>query len=273
MTVPDLELNDHRTIPQLGFGVYKVDPAEAADVVGSALDVGYRSIDTAALYGNETEVGLAIARSGLDRTEVFVTTKLWNDAHGYEPARRAFDASRQRLALDRVDLYLIHWPCPSQDRYVETWEALIALRDQGVVHSIGVSNFQPDHLRRIIDATGVVPAVNQVELHPHFQQPELRAVHRELGIATEAWAPLGAGKGVLDEPALADIARRLGVTPAQVVLRWHLDLGNIAIPKSVHPDRQRENFDVFGFELSDDDHERIGALDRGQRNGPDPDRM
>jgi 2,5-diketo-D-gluconate reductase A len=271
--VPDVKLNDGHAMPQVGLGVYKVDPGATEAVVAEAIEAGYRSIDTATLYGNEAEVGRAVIGAGVDRDELFVTTKLWNDAHGRDQARRAFDASLDRLGLDHVDLYLIHWPCPSQDRYVETFRALVDLRDEGRARSIGVSNFQPAHLRRLVDETGVVPAVNQIELHPYFQQADLRAFHREHGIATEAWRPIGGDNGVLDEPVLGEIARRLGVRPAQVVLRWHIDHGTIVIPKSVHPERLRQNLDLFSFELSDDDRRRIDGLDRGARDGPDPDRM
>ncbi|SEO06807.1 Aldo/keto reductase [Actinacidiphila rubida] len=257
-------------MPQLGFGVFQVPDDETAAAVTAALDAGYRSIDTAAVYGNEAGVGRALAASGLARDELFVTTKLWNADQGYDSTLRAFDTSLERVGLDLVDLYLIHWPAPAGDRYLDTWRALRTLLAGGRVRAIGVSNFQPAHLRRLVEDGGVVPAVNQVELHPGLQQRELRAVHAEFGITTEAWSPLAQG-ALLGEPALAAIARRHGRTPAQVVLRWHLQLGTVVIPKSVTPARVRENIDVFGFALDDADMAAIAALDRGLRTGPDPD--
>lgn len=273
LTVPDVVLNDEVRIPQLGFGVYKVPSDETRQVVGEALRVGYRSVDTAALYGNERGVGDALRDSGLPRDEVFVTTKLWNDAQGRDRTLAAFDASMEQLGLDHVDLYLIHWPAPGQDRYVETWRTFVELRDSGRVRSIGVSNFQPAHLRRLVDETGVVPSLNQVELHPFLQQPEVRAVDAELGIATEAWGPLARGGELLSHPVVADIARRLGRTPAQVVIAWHLRLGNVVIPKSVTPTRIQENFDVFDIDLTDEDLAAIAGLDAGVRTGPHPDEL
>jgi len=260
------------TMPQLGFGVFQVPDDRTAAAVRAALEAGYRSIDTAAVYGNETGVGRALAASGVPREELFVTTKVWNADQGYDATLRAFDASLGRLGLDHVDLYLIHWPAPAQDRYRETWRALRALLADGRTRAIGVSNFQPAHLRRLIEDGGVVPAVNQVELHPGLQQRELRAAHAESGIVTEAWSPLAQG-ALLDDPALTAIARRHGRTPAQVVLRWHLQLGTVVIPKSVTPTRIRENIDVFGFVLDDAEMAAIGALDRGMRTGPDPDAL
>ncbi|HEY2724249.1 MAG TPA: aldo/keto reductase [Pseudonocardiaceae bacterium] len=268
--VPTTPLNNGVRIPQLGFGVFQVPPEDVERAVTAALETGYRSIDTAAAYRNEEGVGRAVAASGLPRDEVFVTTKLWNSDHGYDEALRAFDAGVGRLGLDTVDLYLIHWPVPSRDRYVETWKALEKLAADGRVRAIGVSNFTIENLQRIFAETGTVPAVNQIELHPHFQQRDLRAVHAEHGIATEAWSPLAQG-GVLSEPTVTRIAEAHGVTPAQAVLRWHLQLGNIVIPKSVTPERIRENFDVFGFELSADEMAAIGELDSPTgRIGPDP---
>lgn len=268
--VPTTPLNNGVRIPQLGFGVFQVPPQDVERAVTTALEAGYRSIDTAAAYRNEEGVGRAIAASGLPRDEVFVTTKLWNSDHGYDEALRAFDASAGRLGLDTVDLYLIHWPVPSRDRYVETWKALEKLAADGRVRAIGVSNFTIETLQRIFAETGTVPAVNQIELHPHFQQRDLRAVHAEHGIATEAWSPLAQG-GVLSEPTVTRIAEAHGVTPAQAVLRWHLQLGNIVIPKSVTPERIRQNFDVLGFELSADEMAAIGELDSPTgRIGPDP---
>jgi 2,5-diketo-D-gluconate reductase A len=269
-TAPQLTLRDGVEIPQLGFGVFLIPPEDTAEAVTRALLAGYRHIDTAAAYQNEAAVGQAVKASGLDRDEVFVTTKCFNDHHGYEQARKAFQDSIARLELDFVDLYLIHWPVPSQDKYVETWKAFIEVQEEGLVRSIGVSNFQPDHLRRLIDETGVTPSVNQIELHPHFQQPGLRREHSDLGIATEAWAPLGQGQA-LDDPAIGRIAEGHGKTPAQAIIRWHLQIGNIVFPKSVTPERIEENFDVFDFHLTDGEMAEIEALDAGERIGPDPD--
>jgi 2,5-diketo-D-gluconate reductase A len=268
--VPQVELNDGESIPQLGFGVFQVPPDETTEAVMRAFDTGYRHIDTAAAYRNEAEVGQAFHASGLDREDVFITTKCFNDTQGYGESRRAFDASLERLELEHVDLYLIHWPVPSQDLYVETWKTFIELKEEGRVRSIGVSNFNPPHLRRIIDETGVTPAVNQVELHPYLQQPGLRREHEDLGIATEGWSPLAQG-AVLDDPAITSIADAHEKTPGQVVLRWHLQLGTIVFPKSVTPERIVENFDVFDFHLSDAEMESLDGLDRGERIGPDPD--
>jgi diketogulonate reductase-like aldo/keto reductase len=273
--VPSVELVDGTSVPQVGFGVYRVPSDEAQAVVAEALSAGYRFVDTAKLYENEAGVGRAVAESGIPRDDLYVTTKVWNDDQGYDATRRAFDRSMGELGLDVLDLYLIHWPYPGSDLYVDTYKALISLQEEGRLRSVGVSNFQPAHLDRIIQETGVVPVVNQVELHPSLQQAELRAYHQEHGITTEAWAPLGAGKGPLEAPALAEVAAAHGVSPAQVVLRWHLDLGNVIIPKSSNPGRMRENLDLWGFELTEQDHERIAALDQGPagRNGPDPDQF
>jgi 2,5-diketo-D-gluconate reductase A len=257
-------------IPQLGFGVFQVPPKDTADAVVNALEVGYRHLDTAAAYRNEAAVGRAIRASGIDRDEVFVTTKCWNDDQGYEQARRAFSGSLERLEFEYVDLYLIHWPVPAHDVYVETWRAFIELQAEGLARAIGVSNFQPAHLNRVVAETGVTPAINQVELQPYFQQAPLRRVHQELGIVTEAWSPLAQGR-VLDDAVIKQIATAHSRTPAQVVIRWHVQLGNVVIPKSVTPARIAENFDVFGFELSDAEMESIGSLDAGRRDGPDPD--
>jgi 2,5-diketo-D-gluconate reductase A len=269
-TAPQLTLNDSVEIPQLGFGVFQIPPEETAEAVTRALLAGYRHIDTAAAYQNEAAVGQAVRASGLDRDEVFITTKCFNDRHGYEQARKAFQDSLEQLELDFVDLYLIHWPVPSRDRYVETWKAFIGLKEEGLVRSIGVSNFQPVHLRRLIDETGVTPSINQVELHPAFQQAGLRREHEELGIATEAWAPLGQGQA-LDEPIIERIAEAHGKSTAQAIIRWHLQLGNVVIPKSVTPERIEANFDVFDFHLFDSEMDEIEALDTGERTGPDPD--
>jgi diketogulonate reductase-like aldo/keto reductase len=266
-----ITLNNGPTMPQLGFGVWQVPDAEARSVVSEALAAGYRSIDTAAIYGNEIGVGLALQDSGLPRDELFVTTKLWNTEHDHDSALRAFDASLERLGLDYVDLYLIHWPVPSRDRYVDAWRALEKIHAEGRARAVGVSNFGAKHLQRLFAETGLVPAVNQVELHPYFTQPELRALHAAHGIATEAWSPLGQGRGLLEDESLVAVGAKHGKTAAQVVLRWHLQLGNIVIPKSVTPERIRQNIDVFDFALDADDLALIAELDRGGRIGPDPD--
>jgi diketogulonate reductase-like aldo/keto reductase len=268
---PTVRLNNGVQIPQLGFGVFKVPPAETAEIVGQALAAGYRHIDTAAMYGNEAGVGRAIAESGIPRDELFVTTKLNNDAHGSDEALRAFEDSRRKLGLDVVDLYLIHWPLPRQDRYVQTWRALEKLRDDGVVRAIGVSNFHPAHLQRLLDETGTVPALNQIELHPYLTQEALSSFDRDHGIATEAWSPLARGGTLLRDQVVTSTAEKYGRTPAQIVLRWHLQLGNVVIPKSATPARIEENFAVFDFELADDDVAAISALNRDERTGPDPD--
>ena len=268
--VPTVRLNDGEEIPQLGFGVFQVPPKDTAEVATLALQAGYRHIDTAAAYGNEAGVGQAVHAAGLERDEVYITTKCFNDDHGYDQAKRAPRASLERLEMQHVDLYLIHWPVPAHDKYVETWQAFIELQKEGLTRSIGVSNFQSEHLERIIDETGVTPAVNQVELHPRFQQAGLRHEHAELGILTEAWSPLAQGR-VLDDPTLVGVADEHGKTPGQVVIRWHLQLGNVVIPKSVTPERIEQNFDVFDFDLSPAEMASIDALDAGERTGPDPD--
>ncbi|MGW2229171.1 aldo/keto reductase [Streptomyces formicae] len=257
-------------MPQLGFGVWQVPDDEAEKAVATALDAGYRSIDTAAIYGNEEGTGRAIAASGVARDELFVTTKLWNGEQGYDSTLRAFDASLEKLGLDHVDLYLIHWPLPSKDLYVDTYKAFEKIHADGRAKAIGVSNFLPEHLERLLGETSIVPAVNQIELHPHLQQRASREYHAEQGITTEAWSPLGQGKGLLDVPAIVAIARKHGRTPAQVVLRWHIQLGNVVIPKSVTPSRIKENIDVFGFELDPEDMAAISALNEDRRLGPDP---
>ena len=268
--IPNVRLSDGVEIPQLGFGVFQVPPRDTADVVSQAFEAGYRHIDTAAAYQNEAEVGQAFRASGLGRDEVFITTKCFNDDHGYDDSRKAFQASLDRLELEFVDLYLIHWPVPSKDLYVETWKAFVDLQKEGLVRSIGVSNFQPDHLDRIVEETGVIPSLNQVELHPRLQQPGLRRKHEELAVATEAWSPLAQG-AVLDDPAITELAEAHGKTPGQVVIRWHIEIGNVVIPKSVTPERIKQNLDVFDFELSDDQMAAIEGLEQGERIGPDPD--
>ncbi|WP_436739689.1 aldo/keto reductase [Streptomyces sp. BBFR102] len=271
--VPPIILNNGVEMPQLGFGVWQVPDDEAFSAVGAALDAGYRSIDTAAAYGNEEGTGKAIARSGIPREELFVTTKLWNSDHGYDAALRAFDSSLEKLGLDHVDLYLIHWPMPAKDTAVDTFKAFEKIYSEGRARAIGVSNFLPEHLERLIDATSVIPAVNQIELHPHLQQRAAREYHDQQGITTEAWSPLGQGKGLLEVPAIVAVARKHNVSPAQVVLRWHVQLGNVAIPKSVTPSRIVENIDIFGFELDTEDMAAIRALNEDRRLGPDPARF
>jgi len=268
---PVIVLNDGVEIPQLGFGVYKVPQDEVEAAVATALEVGYRHIDTAKLYDNEEGVGRAVRSSGIPRDEIFVTTKIWNDDHGYDETLAAFDASMARLGLDVLDLLLIHWPCPGQDRYVETWRALERLQSNGRVRSIGVSNFHVHHLHRLLAETSVVPSINQVELHPLLPQDELRMFDTAHGIVTEAWSPLARG-ALLDDPTIGAIAARIGRTPTQVVIAWHLALGNVVIPKSVTPSRIAENFDVLDIELTDDDVAAItGIGEAGRRLGADPD--
>ncbi len=269
-SVPSVTLRGDVAIPQLGFGVFQVPPEDTAEVATRALLAGYRHIDTAKAYGNEAGVGQAIHAAGLERSDVFVTTKCFNDDHGHQKAKQAFKRSLDQLEMDYIDLYLIHWPVPATDLYVETWQALIELQQEGLVRAIGVSNFQPAHLARLEAETGVQPALNQVELHPYLQQPGLRREHADRGIVTEAWSPLAQGL-VLDDPAITAAAEAHGKTPGQVVLRWHLQLGNVVIPKSVTPERIEQNFAVFDFELTPEQMAAIEALDRGERTGPDPD--
>jgi 2,5-diketo-D-gluconate reductase A len=258
-------------MPQLGFGVWQVPDDEAETAVVKALEVGYRSIDTARLYHNEKGVGRALRCTDVPRDDVFVTTKVWNTDQGFDATVAAFDASAKRLGLDVVDLYLIHWPAPRQDRYVDTWRALLQLREDGRVRAVGVCNFQPRHLQRLKDETGEFPTINQVELHPYLQQREVRQFDDANGIVTEAWSPLASGGDVLSDAAVKKVADKHGVTPAQAILRWHLDIGNVVIPKSVTPSRIEENFDVFGFRLDREDLDVLASLDRGTRTGPDPD--
>ncbi|WP_460797460.1 aldo/keto reductase [Microbacterium sp. GXF0217] len=262
MTIPTLSLNDGHSIPQLGYGVFKVDPADTERAVSEALEVGYRHIDTAAIYGNEEGVGAAIASSGIPRDELFITTKLWNDRHDGEEAHAAIAESLEKLGLDRVDLYLVHWPTPAKDNYVNAWQKLIEIRQQGLARSIGVSNFLVPHLERIVAETQVIPAVDQIELHPAYQQREVTTWAAEHGIRIESWGPLGQGKyDLFGTPAIAEAATAHGKSPAQVVLRWHLQKDFIVFPKSVHAERLRENIDVFDFTLSDAEVDAIDALD------------
>ena len=270
-SVPTLTLNDGQTIPQLGFGVFKVEPDETTRIVADALSVGYRHIDTAAVYGNEEGVGKALAASGIDRSNLFITTKLWNDRQGTQSAFDAFDESLEKLGLDYVDLYLIHWPAPANDKFVESWKALEKIRESGRARSIGVSNFLVPHLDRLLQETDIVPVVNQIELHPAHQQPEVTAFAREHGIQIEAWGPLGQGKYPLfDEQVIADAAAAHGKSPAQVVIRWHLQVGNILFPKSNRLERMTENFDVLDFELTHTEVTMISALERAGRVSAHP---
>ncbi|MQM24782.1 aldo/keto reductase [Glycomyces albidus] len=266
-----VELNDGRTMPRIGYGTYKVGDDEAQEAVEAALATGYRLIDTAEMYGNEVGVGRAVNGSGVPREDVHLTTKVWNDHHGAAKARAALEASLERLGTDYLDLYLIHWPSPKQGLYVETFAALLEAKDEGLIRSVGVSNFLPEHLEQVHEGTGVWPSVNQVELHPYFNQPELRAWHAERGIATESWGPLGQRTGsVLAEDAVTAAAEAHGKSPGQVVIRWHLQNGCIVIPKSSKPKRIAENFDVFDFALGEDEMAAIDALETGERQGIDP---
>ena len=270
-TVPTIRLNNGVEIPQLGFGVYQVPPEDTADAVSTALELGYRHIDTAEMYGNEKGVGEAVARAGLDRGEVFVTSKLNNGFHRRDDALRAFDQSLGDLGFEYLDLFLIHWPLPGIDvDYIETWKAMEEIYASGRCRAIGVSNFQAHHLRRLFSETQVRPAVNQIEVHPYLTQEELRAFDADHEIVTEAWSPIAQGK-VLGDPAIVAIAERLGRPPAQVVLRWHVQRGDVVFPKSVSRERMQENFELFDFELGTDDMATLTSLDRGERTGPDPD--
>ncbi|SDQ15619.1 aldo/keto reductase [Quadrisphaera sp. DSM 44207] len=272
--VPSIPLNNGRTIPQLGFGTYQVDPSETVEAVTRALEIGYRHIDTAQMYGNEKEVGEAVRASGLPRDDVYLTSKLNNGFHRPDDARRAFDGTLAALGVDQIDLFLIHWPLPTlyDGDYVSTWKVLEEFAADGRARSVGVSNFQVAHLERLAAECDVVPAVNQIEVHPYFTNETVRAYDREHGIATEAWSPIAQG-AVLDDPAVTRIAERVGRTPAQVVLRWHVQRGDIVFPKSVTPSRMQENFAIFDVELSDDDVRALAALDKGEegRTGPNPD--
>ncbi|MET8288574.1 aldo/keto reductase [Streptomyces sp. NPDC005132] len=270
--VPAITLNNAVRIPQLGFGTFQIPPEETCETTLAALEAGYRHIDTAEMYGNEKEVGQAVRDSGLDRGDVFVTSKLDNGAHAHDDALQAFDRTMEELALDYLDLFLIHWPLPGKGDFVETWKALEEIYRSGRVKAIGVSNFQPQHLRRLLEDSEVVPAVNQIEVHPYLTQADARAFGAEHDIATEAWSPIAQGK-VLDDPTIKRIAERVGKTPAQVTLRWHLQRGDIVFPKSVTQKRIEENFDLFDFELGEGDIGEISALNRDERTGPDPDRF
>ncbi len=276
MTIIDstVRFHDGRQAPRLGFGTWQIPDDDAASVVETALREGYRSIDTAAIYHNERGVGQGIVRSGLPREDVFLATKLWNDQHGHDVSRAAFEASLEKLGLDYVDLYLIHWPVPKWGKFVEAWEVLIQLHDEGLAKSIGVCNFNVNHLQTLLDETGVMPVVNQIELNPYFQQRTLREFHAEHDIVTESWSPLGRG-ALLEDAVLVDIAHKHKRTTAQIVLRWHIQLGNMTIPKSVTPSRIKENLQIFDFSLDDDDMRAIADLDRGEegRTGPDPERF
>lgn len=268
LQIPTIALPGGVQIPQFGLGVFQLPPERVVDIIADALRVGYRHVDTAKAYRNEMQVGQAIRASGVSRDDVFVTTKLWNSEHG--KARRALTDSLVRLGLDYVDLYLIHWPAPGRGRYVEAWQALVEAREEGLARAVGVSNFEAHHLQRIVDATGVEPAVNQIELHPYLAQADLRREHAQRGIVTTAWSPL-ARSGTLGDATIATIAEGHGRSPAQIVLRWHIQLGNVVVPKSASRERLEQNIDVFDFALSGDEMARIDALDRGARNGPHPD--
>ncbi|MEU7850398.1 aldo/keto reductase [Micromonospora parva] len=274
ITIPDISLNDGTTIPQLGFGVFQIEPKDTVAAVSTALEIGYRHIDTAEMYGNEAEVGEAVRASGLDRGAVYVTSKLNNGFHRPDDARRAFDSTLAALKMDYIDLFLIHWPLPTlyDGDYVSTWKVLEEVQRDGRARSIGVSNFQVPHLQRLADEASVVPAVNQIEAHPYFTNDEVRAYGREHNILTEAWSPIAQGK-VLGDPTVVDIAEQLGRTPAQVVLRWHVQRGDIIFPKSTTPKRIEENTRIFDFELDDVAMERITELNKGEagRQGPNPD--
>ncbi|WP_134740266.1 aldo/keto reductase [Nocardioides sp. 503] len=276
MTVPTITLNDQTTIPQLGFGVFQVPPEETAETVQTALKVGYRHLDTAQMYGNEEGVGQGIAASGIAREELYVTTKLNNNNHRPDDVRRSFDESFERLGLEYVDLFLIHWPLPTRydGDFVSTWKAMIELKEDGRLRSVGVSNFHDEHLAQIIDATGVLPVVNQIEAHPYLANDEVRAASHERGITVEAWSPIAQGK-VMDDDVIQGIAERYGKTPSQVTLRWHIERGDVVFPKSMREERMRENFEIFDFQLSPDEVEAIRRLDQGEegRIGPNPERM
>lgn len=270
LVVPTVALNDGHSLPAVGLGTYKLNGDDGTKAVLSGLETGYRLLDTALNYENEDAVGRAVRETDVPRDEIVLTSKLPGRHQGYEETLASFEETRKNLGLDHVDLYLIHWPLPRIDKYVESFRAFVKLREDGLVTSVGVSNFTKEHLERVIAETGVTPAVNQVELHPYFPQGELRAVHESLGIATEAWSPIGKQSELLTESVITEIASAHGVTPTQVVVRWHVQLGSIPVPKSGDAGRQRENLDVFGFELTDDEVARISGLERGRLWGGDP---
>ncbi|MDH6532687.1 2,5-diketo-D-gluconate reductase A [Aurantimicrobium minutum] len=270
MTIPSLTLNDGLELPAIGLGTYKLTGQDGIDSIVSALHAGYRLIDSATLYGNEVEVGQAIVESGIPREEIIVTTKLPGSGHGFDETMAAFESSRRALGLDVIDLYLIHWPNPSVNRYLDSWEAMVELQQDGLARSIGVCNFTEEFLNRIIDASGVVPSVNQIELHPYFPQAQMRAVHAQLGIQTESWSPLGKDDKIRQEQLITDLAAKKNITPAQLILQWHVQLGTIPLPKSADPDRQRSNLDCFDHTLSDEEMASISSLERGRLWGGDP---
>lgn len=273
MVLQYVTLHNGVTIPQLGFGTYLIPNEQVADAIKHALDAGYRHIDTAQYYKNESGIGEALKASGINREDLFITTKVWNSHHGYEQTLEAFEESLERLKLDYIDLYLVHWPCPKFDKYVETYKALETLYKEGKVRAIGVCNFDIEHLERLFAECEIKPMINQVECHPYFQQKEMKRFCREHQIQFESWSPLYRGEEVLEEPIIKELAKKHGKTPAQIILRWHLQEGSIVIPKSVNPERIRKNIDVFDFTLSDEDMELIASLDRNQQRGPVPKEM
>lgn len=273
MVLQYVTLHNGVTIPQLGFGTYLIPNEQVADAIKHALDAGYRHIDTAQYYKNESGIGEALKASGINREDLFITTKVWNSHHGYEQTLEAFEESLERLKLDYIDLYLVHWPCPKFDKYVETYKALETLYKEGKVRAIGVCNFDIEHLERLFAECEIKPMINQVECHPYFQQKEMKRFCREHQIQFESWSPLYRGEEVLEEPIIKELAKKHSKTPAQIILRWHLQEGSIVIPKSVHPERIRKNIDVFDFTLSDEDMEWIASLDRNQQRGPVPKEM
>ncbi|WP_025732491.1 aldo/keto reductase [Carnimonas nigrificans] len=268
--IPTIRLSDGQHIPQFGLGVWQTPAEETEKVVGTALELGYRHIDTAAIYGNEEGVGRAIANSGISRDELFITTKLWNEEQGYDSTLKAFDTSLEKLGLDYVNLYLIHWPLPGKDKFLDTWKAFEKLKSDGRIRSIGVSNFREQDLERLFNEANERPVINQIELHPLLQQKALREFHQQHDVVTEAWSPLAQGGELLGNDKLKAIAEAHGKSPAQVILRWHIELGNVIFPKSVTPSRIKENADIFDFTLTQDDMATIATLDEGKRLGPDP---